>query len=122
LKQENSHKDQNILLNNTNTIFELNNLIKTSSTFKQANLDRLIVKLRETVRSNYDAGNQILAIKNKNVVGNDVVSTHIGSKIIIVGDFNQEFKKITRESSTWAKNKENNVDYILYFDILPEGE
>ena len=35
---------------------------------------------------------------------------------------NQEFKKITRESSTWAKNKENNVDYILYFDILPEGE
>ena len=122
LKQDNSHEDQKTLLDNTNSIFELTNLLKISETFKQSNLERLIVKLKETVQSNMAAGNQILAIKNKNVVGNDVVSTHIGSKIIIVGDFNQEFKKITRESSTWAKNKESNIDYILYADILQEDE
>jgi len=120
LKQDNSHEDQKTLFDNTNTIFDLTNSIKITDTFKQSHLERLISKLKEIVQSNMAAGNQILVIRNKNVVGNDVVSTIVGSKIIITGDFNQKIKKITRESSTWAKNKESNIDYILYADILQD--
>jgi hypothetical protein len=122
LKQDNSHEDQKTLFDNTNSIFDLTNLLKINETFKQPSYERLISKLKETIQSNVAAGNQILVIRNKNIVGNDVVSTIVGSKIIIAGDFNQKNKKITRESFTWAKNKESNIDYILYADILPEDE